>query len=279
MTIQLSPVAEAPAATPGPHFSANRLDLGALDGYIAPVVGFDHFRMSGPTFAPHPHAGFSAVSVLFEDSPGALHNRDSLGHDLIAGPGDIVWTQAGSGAIHEEVPERNGVMVHGLQLFVNLSARNKHAAPQAFHAKSATIPVVEQGHNRIRVVSGEFEGEASPVSPAERFDLLDASLRGSLSYTLDRGWNGLVYVLSGKVTVSTEGQDRILGPHQAVGMRGGDEVGTIRIAPQGEAHVLVLAGKDPKEPVATYGPFIMNSQAELVAAYERYRSGAMGRLA
>jgi redox-sensitive bicupin YhaK (pirin superfamily) len=104
VSLELSPVAEAPEARHGARFSANRLDLAALEGFSSPVVGFDHFRMSGPTFAPHPHAGFSAVSYVFEDSAGALHNRDSIGHDLIASAGDVIWTQAGSGVIHEEVP-------------------------------------------------------------------------------------------------------------------------------------------------------------------------------
>lgn len=93
MVLALSSVATADAAAQSAHFSARRLDLQALTGFINPVMGFDHFRMSGPTFAPHPHAGFSAVSYVFEDSSGALRNRDSLGNDLSIEPGAMVWTR------------------------------------------------------------------------------------------------------------------------------------------------------------------------------------------
>jgi len=133
MSLQLSPVARAPESSHGGNFSVHRLDLARLEGFLHPILGFDHFRMNGPTFAPHPHAGFSAVSYVFEDSPGALRNRDSLGHDLTVQPGELLWTQAGSGVIHDEVPATRGAPIHGLQLFVNLSSKNKHIEPRMLH--------------------------------------------------------------------------------------------------------------------------------------------------
>jgi redox-sensitive bicupin YhaK (pirin superfamily) len=115
---------------------------------------FDHYRMSGPTFAPHPHAGLSAVTYVFEDSAGAIHNRDSLGHDLDVQPGEILWTQAGSGVVHDEYPAKHDASVHGLQLFVNLSRKNKFIAPQMLYGRSSAILVwKDAAGNRVRILS------------------------------------------------------------------------------------------------------------------------------
>jgi redox-sensitive bicupin YhaK (pirin superfamily) len=278
MALKLSPVATSPEARHGGHFSARRIDLAALGPYISPVMGFDHFRMSGPTFAPHPHAGFSAVTYLFEDSAGAMHNRDSLGHELVAGAGDVIWTQAAHGAVHDEKPAVNGVTVHGVQIFVNLSSANKHSAPQAFHAPISTIPVVHDDANRIRVASGSFAGVTGPIKPIEEFLLAEAHLEAPLTYEVKAGWNALVYVVSGAVTVKTGGQERGLWSNDGVGAQSSAEGGVLEIIPQGPSQILLLSGQDPHEPIAIHGPFIMNSEAELVDAMHRYRTGAMGGL-
>lgn len=283
MSLKFSQVIEAAKTSHGGNFSVHRLDTGRLAGFIEPIVGFDHFRMSGPTFAPHPHAGFSAVSYLFQDSAGALRNRDSLGHDLVVEPGGLVWTQTGSGVIHEEFPAENGREVHGLQLFVNLGSRYKSLAPQVFHIASPKVPALEDdAGNRIRVLSGQIgsaEPLISPISPAEPFDFLDASLSGQWIYRVPRDRNVLVYVLAGEVLVAAGGGSRSLAAHQAVGIRGQEDGLNLRFDAATPSHLLVLSGTDPREPVAQYGPFIMNTRSELEQAYERYRDGLMGRLA
>jgi hypothetical protein len=163
MSLQLSPVARAPESSHGGNFSVYRLDLARLEGFVHPILGFDHFRMSGPTFASHPHAGFSAVSFVFEDSPGALRNRDSLGHDLIVQPGELLWTQAGSGVIHDEFPATRGAPIHGLHLFVNLSSKNKHIEPRMLHATIGAIPVsTDEAGNRTRVLTGSSGATVRP---------------------------------------------------------------------------------------------------------------------
>jgi len=284
MSLKFSPIIDAAGASHGGNFSVYRLDLGRLVGFIEPVMGFDHFRMSGPTFAPHPHAGFSAVSYVFEDSSGALRNRDSIGHDIVVKPGGLVWTQAGSGVIHDEFPAQNGREVHGLQLFVNVGSRNKSLAPQVFHVDSAQVPTLEVNAGNIRVLSGEIDGIQSPVSPVESFDFLEASLSAQWNYRVPRDRNVLVYVLAGEVHITAAGTSRRLGAHQAVGIQGQGDDGELRdwelrFDPDTPSHLLVLSGRDPREPVAVYGPFIMNTRNELERAYERYRDGLMGRLA
>jgi len=279
MSLKFSPTSRAVEASHGGNFSVFRLDLERLGGFIAPIMGFDHFRMSGPTFAPHPHAGFSAVTYVFEDSPGALRNRDSLGHDLIAQPGGLLWTQAGSGVIHDEFPASKDAAVHGLQLFVNLSSKSKHLAPQLFHVDAAAVPVSEDAAgNRIRILTGQYGEHSSPITPAEPFDFFDARVNGPWSYSVKRHQNVMVYVLSGTVSISNGGEERSLSEHEAIGIRSDISVGDLHIKPEGAAHLLLLSGQDAQEPVAVDGPFIMSNRDELTDAYERYRTGQMGRM-
>jgi redox-sensitive bicupin YhaK (pirin superfamily) len=134
MNFALSSVVNADPVARGGHFAARRLDLDGLGRFAAPVMGLDHYRMSGPTFAAHPHAGFSAVSYVLEDSAGGLRSRDSLQHDVVIEPGAIVWTQAGAGIVHDEFPAQMGREVHALQVSINLSRQNKNLPPRMFHA-------------------------------------------------------------------------------------------------------------------------------------------------
>lgn len=280
MPLKLSPVVQAAESSHGGNFSVFRLDRERLAGFIEPIMGFDHYRMSGPTFAPHPHAGFSAVSFVFEDSPGGLRNRDSLGNDLTIKPGEVLWTQAGSGVIHDEFPAERGQEVHGLQLFVNLRSRNKDLAPRMFHADAGNIAVLDDAAgNHVRILSGRLGSHRSPLDLAEPFDFLDARLRGSWTYPVNSRWNVMLYVLSGAIAITADGQTQRLAKGDAIGIRGEAGAGELRIDPVSPAHLLVLSGQDPQEPVAVYGPFIMNTQIELDEAYERYRAGRMGRLA
>lgn len=277
MGLQFSDIISAKQASHGTVFSVSRLDLGDAG---APIMGFDHFRMSGRTFAPHPHAGFSAVSYVFEDSPGALRNRDSLGHDRLVQPGELVWTQAGSGIIHDEFPAEDGVTVHGLQLFVNLSSQNKQIPPRMFHAHASEIPVfADDTNNRIRVLVGQLDGQRSPVETAERLDFFDVRARGVRRYQVAGGFTALVYVMSGTATVSGAAEPRPLAAHQAVIIRADAQGGELLVDATPAAHFLLLSGQDPGEPVAIQGPFIMNTREQLLQAYGRYRNGQMGQLA
>lgn len=280
MSLRFSASVKAAEVRPSASFSAHRLDLEQLGSFVSPVVGFDLFQMSGPTFAPHPHAGFSAVSYVFEDSKGALRNRDSLGNDVLVQPGELVWTQAASGVIHDEFPERSGDAVSGLQLFVNLSSVNKHIAPTMFRASSSDIPVVDDtAGNRTRVLSGAFAGVRAAIDPTEPFDFFDVHLRAPWAYSARPGWGVMLYVLAGTVIVAGSDVEHSLGAHEAIGIRADMPYDLITLRPQGQAHILLLCGEDPQEPVVVHGPFIMNTRDELQSAWERYHDGRMGQLA
>lgn len=279
MKTEFSPIVPVIKAGNGRGFSASRIDRDGLAGFTSPVMGLDHFRMSAPTFAPHPHAGFAAVSYLFEDSECGMRNRDSLGHDSVVAPGEIIWTQAGQGVIHDEVPERTGHTVHGIQLFVNSLGRNKQKPPQLLRLKREEVPVFSDAQgNRVRVVVGEYAELRSPLAPAEPFTLLDASLRGSMRFALLPGWNAVFYVMAGSLTLRSETEQRLVGSEQIVAVRSQSGADLELAATEG-TRLLVLSGPAFNEPVVAHGPFIMNTEREIVEATERYRTGRMGSLA
>lgn len=123
MTIAISEAVAAKDGNHGPHLRVKSVDVAALGPLASPICLFDDFRVSGTPFGPHPHAGFSQITNVFPDSPGGNRSRDSLGNDIVVGPGGIVWMQAGSGMLHQEMPADSSRELHGLQVFVNLSQR------------------------------------------------------------------------------------------------------------------------------------------------------------
>ena len=261
----------------GRNFSALSLELEPLGERVSPIVVLDDFTVSAPIFGPHPHAGFSAVTYVLEDSPGALRNRDSLGNEIIMAPGGIVWTQAGSGMLHEELPAQAGRPVHGLQIFVNVKSRNKFEPPRVHTLEAGRVP--EWGSadgTRVRVVVGAFGGIASPLVPIEAFNLLDVQLKDDWSFNLPRDHNALLYVLKGGVTARAAGRDQLVGSQQALAIEG---AGHVTIAAVHPSHFVLLSAAAIREPMVVHGPFIMNEPSQVEAAMMRYRSGAMGRLA
>jgi len=255
-------------------FSIKNLELRELE-HASPLIVLHDFRVTGRPFAPHPHAGFSAVTYVFEDSPGGLRARDSLGNDAVLEPGGICWTQAGSGLIHEETPANPTRGLHGLQLFINLTAKNKISAPRVFRLQNWDVPQWRNNGDRVRVLVGSFEDVASPLTPSEPFTLLDADLRHKISIDLRTGDNAVVYVLEGQVRASAKGGERTVPPECAIGLHGS---GSIKFEAAAAAHILILSGQEIREPMVTDGPFIMNDRAQIDEAFARYRSGAMGTL-
>ncbi len=277
MSIQFSRVIASHPQGNGRTFSVKAIPLAELGGRASPLLVLDEFRVSGRPFPPHPHAGFAAVTYVFEDSKGDLRSRDSLGNDLVTGPGGIVWTQAGRGVIHEELPANPNRELHAIQLFVNLSSKNKLTPPRMFRLERSAIPEWHSDTgDRVRVVVGSFEGVSSPLVPVEPFQLLDVELRSDISFKLRAGHNALVYVVDGDVTARADGHEQKVRREHAIGIHGDGEV---RFDAAPRAHFLILSGTEINEPVATEGPFIMNDSAQLADAVARYNAGEMGNLA
>lgn len=276
MSIEISPLLPTVNASLGAGFSANRIVAAQVAEQVQPLMGMDHFLMSDVTFAPHPHAGFSALTYVFENSPGTLRNRDSLGHDFEMGPGGLVWTQAARGLVHDERPAKAGEGVHGVQIFVNLSGKNKGLAPRVFRLEGEAVPIwTDAEGNRVRVVVGGYGGLRSPVVPAEPFQLLDVKLESEIELPVEAAWNAVLYVLSGDVAVSVDGASSRVADAQAIALKGGGVAKLSAVAP---AQLLVMAGMAIDEPVVSYGPFIMNTEAQVAEAVHRFQQGGMGNL-
>lgn len=279
MAIQLSRVVAAQSQGGDRSFSVRSIDLHQLDVAASPVAVLDDFRVTGRPFGPHPHAGFSAVTYVFEDSVGALRSRDSFGHDYVVGPGGIVWTLAGSGVLHEEVPADSSRELHGLQIFVNLSSRNKLTPPRVTPLPSSEVPEWRSDvGDRVRVVVGAYQGRSSPLVPAEPFDLLDVRLQRQVSFDLRDAHNAIVYVLAGDVVVRADVREQLVGAGKALALQGSGGGGRVTFEASRPAHFLVLSGAEIREPVFSHGPFIMNDRTQVEAAFARYRAGAMGSL-
>ncbi len=262
----------------GPGFTSFSL-RGIPGATLDPFLNLDDFRMSEPTFPPHPHAGFSAVTYMFEDSPGTFTNRDSLGDESLIGPGTLHWTQAARGMMHEEIPQRRGVECHGLQMFVNLRSDHKLAAPRAFHVDARDVPECrDYAGARIRVLAGSLAGVRSALSelltPVSLFDVhLRAGAR--VSIPVAAGTSCFVLSISGS---GTSGPERAaIIAHDAVAFA--DDGDAVELAAGSDGlHVLLAAGKPLGEPVVFAGPFAMTTRTDAEAAIARYERGEMGRL-
>lgn len=256
-----------------------------LDRDVDPFLMLDY---AGPQYFPatdyprgvgeHPHRGFETVTILYQ---GAVAHRDSAGNSGVIGPGDVQWMTAASGVVHEELHEegwaKQGGTFQAIQLWVNLPAASKMTAPRYQTLEKAAIPLVslEGGAGSVRVIAGELNGVKGPASTVTPMQLHDLRLRAQHGATLrfTVGWNVALFVLSGQVTVNgseliTEAQLAVVASSDA----------PIRLDANEEAMVLVMAGEPINEPIARYGPFVMNSQQELAQAMNDYRAGKMGHL-
>ncbi|ROS03027.1 pirin family protein [Raoultella terrigena] len=188
----------------GSHFRA--FGLRGMPGMINPFLGVDHAWMSGPTFPPHPHSGFSAVSYLFLDSETGIINRDSVGNHNLIRPGGLHWATAGSGIVHEEVPAENGKTVHSLQIFVNLPPEQRHMAPFTLTLEPQDVPVVQLPGVRVRVPAGSFKETCSPLKLPTDVTILDISLDDGAEVPLSVEPGHCAFIMPILARVNIDGQ-------------------------------------------------------------------------
>lgn len=227
----------------------------------------------------HPHRGFETVTYVLE---GEMEHEDSAGHRGVLGPGDVQWMTAGAGIIHSEMPtarvREGGGRAHGFQIWVNLPARLKMMQPRYQELPAAKLPraQTEDGRARVILVAGEALGARAAIETQTPIVYQDWSLADGADVTLPLSpdHRALAYVFAGEVRLGDEGriarsgQLALLGDGDAVRMQG---------APGG-GRLLLLAGVPIGEPVARYGPFVMNTADELEAAFRDYRTGRMGEI-
>lgn len=226
----------------------------------------------------HPHKGFETVTIVYQ---GEVEHGDSTGRGGVIREGDVQWMTAGDGILHKEFHSHDFTAKGGtfemVQLWVNLPAKDKSATPGYQGIASDQIPAVALPDEAgvLRVIAGSFEGAAGPAQTFTPMDVWDLRLKAGKAVTLNpvEGHSVIVVALSGEVVVN--GETRLSGPASA---RLSREGGELVIESGSEAKILLLAGEPIDEPVAAYGPFVMNSEAEIRQAMKDFQSGRFGRL-
>ena len=278
---------------PGRHWVGDGFPVQGMFGYSGPDVGqrspFLLLDYAAPTeFGPntgyrrgvgqHPHRGFETVTIVYE---GEVEHRDSTGRGGVIGRGDVQWMTAGGGILHEEFHSerysREGGPFEMVQLWVNLPAKDKMAAPGYQGILDAQIPAIAlPGEAGIaRIIAGELDGKAGPANTFSPMNVWDLRIAAGKSVDLPQveGWTTLLVVLEG--TVQVNGESVLRQAQMATLSAEGSDV---RIEANSDAKVLLLAGEPIDEPVVGYGPFVMNTQAEIAEAIRDFNSGKFGQM-
>ncbi len=284
-------VSTAPRGLEGEGFPVRRAFHGLSMAELDPFVHMD--QMGEVLYAPgepkgtpwHPHRGFETVTYMID---GTFQHRDSIGGGGLIENGGTQWMTAGAGILHIERPPEalvaSGGLFHGVQLWVNLPSRDKMVDPryQDITPGAVTLLASSDTGALVRVIAGSVAGVDGPGTTHTPIALVHATLAAGARLELpwDPSYNALVYVLAGSGTVGadgvaiTEGQLAVLGAGDhlvaAAVPRGDGRSGTLEL--------LVLGGRPIREPVATYGPFVMNTRAELAQAFEDYEAGRLGTI-
>ena len=284
-------VTTAPTGYEGEGFPVRRafagVDLRDLDPFIhMDQMGEVEYAPGEPKGTPwHPHRGFETVTYIID---GVFDHRDSHGGGGSITDGDTQWMTAGSGLLHIETPPewlvQKGGLFHGIQLWVNLPRAEKLVAPRYQDLRAGRLGTLttDDAGALVRVIAGDVAGHAGPGSTHTPISLVHATLapsaRLALPWSVD--FNALVYVLNGNGAVGAEQRPVTTGQLAVLGA--GDFV-TVQAATRQESRspeldVLVLGGRPIREPVAWAGPFVMNSRAEVMQAYEDFQKGRMGQI-
>lgn len=262
----------------GNHFRAFSL-RGEKPELIDPFLGVDHAWLGGPTFPPHPHSGFSAVSYVFLDAETGIDNRDALGNQNIIQPGGLHWLAAGRGIVHEEVPAQVGKTVHMLQIFINLEVKKQDAAPFTLSLAPADVPTVELLGVKIRVLLGQFGEVTSPLKPPTEVNLLDISLKNEVEVDVPISirHNAFIMPIFGSVEIDGQHFDSDAGRLSI--FKGLETTRSIALkAVEGEAKVVVFTGIPLNQPVYWHGPMALASPEKLSEAIIAYQNGEFGSL-
>jgi len=277
---------------PRPHWVGDGFAVKSLFSYdndgpqLSPFLLLDY---ASPThFTPslkargvgeHPHRGFETVTIVYQ---GELEHRDSTGSGGRIGPGDVQWMTAGAGILHEEFHSqefmRTGGTLEMVQLWVNLPAKDKMAAPGYQTLLDQTIPSVDLPleAGRVRVIAGEFDGHRGPAHTFTPIDVWDVRINEgrAATLTLPEGRTLALIVLRGTVLVNAA---EVAREAQMVLL---DRTGTdVVIEANTDSTVLLLSGEPINEPVIGYGPFVMNTQDEIAQAMQDFNGGRFGRMA
>jgi redox-sensitive bicupin YhaK (pirin superfamily) len=261
---------------PLPSFQINDVDPFILLHHYGP---YDISPESNPfDLGPHPHRGFEPITFLIQ---GEQLHRDSLGNNSVVSGGDVQWTTAGKGIVHAEGPTKDfvakGGKLEGIQLWLNLPASHKMMDPAYQHVKGNEMPVIsaKDGTLDLKVVAGKFEGETGKINTQTPINMLwgYAKVGAQKQIEITKGHNALIYLISGELTINDTEALNEDGTRMLTFTGAGD---VISLVGNSESEFIILTGEPLKEKVATYGPFVMNTQEEIQQAMLDYQSGKMG---
>ncbi|MCR6652619.1 MAG: pirin family protein [Cellvibrionaceae bacterium] len=265
-------------------FSYNRQGAQVSPFLLADLAGPYVFEPNPPGRGPrgvgtHPHRGFETVTIVYE---GEVAHKDSTGQGGVIGPGDVQWMTAGAGILHQEFHSPGFSLTGGnfemVQLWVNLPAADKMAAPgyQAISADAIPIVHFDKDAGFARVIAGSYAGTQGPAHTFSPMSVWDVRLNagGEVVLPIPEGWNGMVILLTGEVQVNGEAT---LGNAQMTLLnRSGEDV---HIRAERPSKLLLLAGAPIDEPIVGYGPFVMNTDQQINDAINDFNSGRFGRVA
>ena len=252
-------------------------DLPRLD----PFLMLDFFGSDNPGeyiagFPPHPHRGFQTVTYMLA---GKMRHKDSVGNEGVIDAGGIQWMNAGRGIIHEEMPEQEEGLLQGFQLWVNLPAIEKMSAPNYQDIQLDSVPMAHIQNADVKVLAGAIEGVQGPVkTTAVSPTFLDVALKsGPSEIAMNSDESAFIYVYEGDVVVNKgdQGNETTLeqGELGVLSQKGTQ----LCVSTDTECKFIVVSGKPINEPVVQYGPFVMNSQQEIVQAFNDYQSGVLAK--
>ena len=278
-------------SAPRPHWVGDGFPVRSMFSYqshgkqLSPFLLLDY---AGPAdFAPvrqkrwvgqHPHRGFETVTIVYK---GEVSHRDSTGQGGTIGPGDVQWMTAGAGILHEEFHSEaftsQGGALEMVQLWVNLPAKDKMAAPGYQAVLDGDIPVVALPNEAgsVRVIAGEYAQEKGPARTFTPMHVWDMRIRqgGITEFEVPEGWSTALVVLRGTVLVNG---DTVAREAQLVVLDKADR--HMAIEANSDAVVLLLSGEPIDEPIVGYGPFVMNSQDQIAQAISDFNSGRFGQM-
>ncbi|MCM5679703.1 pirin family protein [Schlegelella sp. S2-27] len=265
------------ATSDGAGVKLTRVLTQPLQRRLDPFLMLDSFRSDDPDdygagFPDHPHRGFETVTYMIA---GRMRHRDSAGHEGLLSNGGVQWMTAGRGVIHSEMPEQEGGLMEGFQLWLNLPAKDKLCKPWYRDFQSAEIPQFTTSEGvTARVIAGHSHGVAGAVQREHTEPLyLDLHFAASSGFAqaLPAGHNAFVYVYDGELQV---GDATVPAQRMAILANRPDTDG-VHLQAQQPARALLIAGQPLNEPIAQYGPFVMNSNEQIFQAVEDFRAGRL----
>jgi len=261
------------ATSDGAGVKLTRVLTHDLQHRLDPFLMLDSFKNENPEdymggFPDHPHRGFETVTYMLA---GRMRHHDSAGNSGLLGPGGAQWMTAGSGLIHSELPEQEAGLMEGFQLWLNLPSHQKMSAPHYKDIPSDSIPeLVQPDGTKVRVIAGTSHDVEGAISRPDTEPLyLDVHLPAGATFTqhLPTTHNAFLYMYRGSATVSGS-----VVPERTMAILS-NESDSVAIVAEQPARLILVAGKPLKEPIAQYGPFVMNTQDEIEQTLRDYRDG------